>query len=297
MRADAMHSYVSKSPVVLGRLVRAAVGLGLLATVTGCTDAQKAGDASSYLTILSMVAAPGAEPDSNATVLASDVRTFGTAYNDPMVVNMRLAMKDPLLSPSPTNFVTVQKYRVKYTRADGGAVPEGFESAATFTVTTADVTSGPIVLVRAQAKTVSPLKELVGKGGSAFIPVTAQVTFDGFDQAGKATSVTGFISVNFADWADPGDDPVLAQASFVIAPSAGLRAGQMAQFDASASTVPSGRTITSYAWDFGDGVTSSSMSPTTQHVFANGGQVTIRLTVTDSAGQTYISERTITVIP
>jgi hypothetical protein len=295
MRADAMHTAVSKTPAIFGRLTRTVVALGLLAAATGCTTAQKQGDASSYLTVLSLVAAPGAEPETSSTVLASDVRTFGTAYSDPMVVTMRLGMKDPTLGPSPTNFVTVQKYHVKYTRSDGGAVPDPFDAAATFTVTTSDASSGPITLVRAQAKMASPLNQLVGK--SQTVPVIAEITFDGVDQAGKSTSVTGFISINFADWADPGGDPTTPQASFTISPAAGLRAGQMAQFDGSASTVPSGRTVTSYTWDFGDGQTASSMSPTVQHVYNNGGAVTIRLTVTDSAGQTYISERTITVIP
>jgi len=297
MRADAMYSFVSKT-AVFGRIARAAVGLGLVAAVSGCTEAQKQGDSSSYLTILSLVAAPGAAPETPTSILASDVRTFGTAYSDPMVVSMRLGMKDPSLAPSPTNFVTVQRYRVTYTRADGGAVPESFEAAATFTVTDEDITSGPIVLVRAQAKNQSPLLQLVGKGGSAFIPTTAQVTFYGVDQAGKATSVSGFISVSFADWDDPGGDPVTPMASFTVAPAAGLRANQNAIFDASASVVPAGRTVASYTWDFGDGSgTTSSMSPTTPHVFANGGTFTVRLTVTDSAGQTYATERIITVIP
>ena len=291
-----MYSFMSKT-ATFGRIARAAVGLGLVAAVSGCTDAQKQGDSSSYLTILSLVAAPGAAPETPTSILSSDVRTFGSAYSDPMIVSMRLGMKDPSLTPSPTNFVTVQKYRVTYTRADGGPVPEPFEAAATFTVTDEDITSGPIVLVRAQAKNQSPLLQLVGQGGSSFIPTTAQVTFFGVDQAGKSASVTGFISVSFADWDDPGGDPVTPQASFTVAPAAGLRANQNAIFDGSASVVPTGRTITNYAWDFGDGTSTSSMSPTTPHVFANGGTFTVRLTVTDSAGQTYIAERIITVIP
>ena len=228
MRADAMYTFVSKTPVVIGRLVRAAMDLSLLVGITGCSTPASQGDTSSYLTIMSIVAAQGAAPETTGTTLASDVRTFGTAYADPMIVTMRLNMKDPLVGPSPTNFITVQKYKVSYTRADGGPVPESFETAATFTVALEDATSGPIVLVRAQAKNQSPLLQLVGKGSSAFIPATAQVTFTGVDQAGKATTVTGYIAVSFADWDDPGGDPITPQASFTVAPSAGLRAGQNA---------------------------------------------------------------------
>jgi hypothetical protein len=59
------------------------------------------------------------------------------------------------------------------------------------------------VLVRAQAKLEAPLKALAGGGGSIIISTIAQVTFYGRDQAGNDVSVTGQISVNFADWGDP----------------------------------------------------------------------------------------------
>ena len=299
MRADAMNTSFLKTPAGLGRIARAAVALGLLSSVVACTDAQKDSDSSSYLTIASLVATPGGSDTSGAstasTALSSDVRTFGAAYSDPMVVTMRVNMKDPTLSTGPTNFITVQKYHVSYTRTDGGPVPASFDAAATFTVGTSDTSSGPITLVKAEAKNQSPLLALAGTAQT--IPVTAQVTFDGVDQAGKASSVTGFISITFADFVDPGVDPVTPQAAFTVAPAAGLRSGQQAIFDASTTVVPSGRTITNYTWSFGDGtVFSAGMSPVFQHVFATGGQYLVRLTVTDSAGQTWIAERVIPVV-
>ena len=295
---------MDKSFLKFGRLGRTTVALGLLAAMIGCTDQQKAGDSSSYLTIVSLLASPGGAKDSKdsggggaklGATLASDVRTFGAAFDDPMVVTMRLGAKNPASPTTPTNAVTVQRYHVKYTRADGGPVPASFDAAATFTVTDSDTASGPIALVKAEAKNASPLSSLAGTAQS--IPVTAQVTFDGVDQAGKATSVTGFISITFADWIDPGVDPVTPVAAFTVAPSAGLRAGQQAIFDATTSVVSSGRTVVNYTWDFGDGtVQSAGMSPVLQHVFSSGGQFLVRLTVTDSAGQTYVAERVIPVV-
>ena len=44
---------------------------------------------------------------------------------------------------------------------------------------------------------------LRGLGGSVLISTIANVTFYGHDQTGIPVSVTGSISVNFADWADP----------------------------------------------------------------------------------------------
>ena len=59
------------------------------------------------------------------------------------------------------------------------------------------------------------------------------------------------------------------------------------QFNGIASTAPGGATITSWAWDFGDGtaVETNTVS-TTAHTFAAAGIYVVRLTVTDSTGRT-----------
>jgi hypothetical protein len=292
---NAMHMSLEPNPMRRGTSWRAVVALLALFAVPGCTAPQKDSDASSYLILQTLVAAPGADPTALAAVLSSDVRTFGTAYSDPVVATFQLATKDPGVAPSPVNFITVKKYRVRYIRSDGGPVPETFEAAASFTVSDAPTSSGSLTLVRAQAKTVSPLSGLVGLGGATFLPVSAEVTFEGTDQTGKAVSVVGYIGINFADWADPGDDPTPGVASFTITPNTGLRANQAAEFNASASTAGAGRQIVSYAWNFGDGTSGS--GALISHVFTAPGTYTIRMTVTDSAGQSYSAERTITVVP
>jgi YVTN family beta-propeller protein len=63
---------------------------------------------------------------------------------------------------------------------------------------------------------------------------------------------------------------------------------QSTQFDASASTVPSG-TITNYAWDFGDGTTATTATPTTNHVYTSPGPFTATVTETDSAGTSTVA--------
>ena len=60
-------------------------------------------------------------------------------------------------------------------------------------------------------------------------------------------------------------------------------AGQPTGFDASASTVAVG-TITSYAWNFGDGSTATTSTPMTTHTYATAGPYTATVTETDSAG-------------
>ena len=103
--------------------------------------------------------------------------------------------------------ITVTRYHVDFRRTDGRAtpgvdVPYPFDGAATGTF---DANGGALTfaLVRAQAKLEEPLKALRGGGGAILLSVIADVTFYGHDQNGNAVSVTGQISVNFADWGDP----------------------------------------------------------------------------------------------
>jgi PKD repeat protein len=71
--------------------------------------------------------------------------------------------------------------------------------------------------------------------------------------------------------------------------------GLTCSFDASGSRDPDG-SITSYAWDFGDGSNASGQSPTTTHTYQQPGAYSIRLTVTDNDGATATTSRTVTPI-
>jgi len=64
-------------------------------------------------------------------------------------------------------------------------------------------------------------------------------------------------------------------------------------FDAGGSTASSGRTITSYAWQFGDGAIGTGQ--TTNHTYASGGTYPVTLTVTDSANATASVTNQVTV--
>jgi hypothetical protein len=191
----------------------------------GCTQAQlDGGTSSSYLIVTSVEAASGATPSQFSGILQSDVitnvkTTIGdeqvlvpTIFEDFGQVTFTVGMKDPGTTNSPTrpstaNIITVNRYRVDYIRADGRNtpgvdVPYGFDGAVTLTV------SGPgastaFALVRNQAKSEAPLASLAGGGGAVVISAIARVTFYGHDQTGREVSVTGQISVNFADWGDP----------------------------------------------------------------------------------------------
>jgi hypothetical protein len=59
--------------------------------------------------------------------------------------------------------------------------------------------------------------------------------------------------------------------------------GQQTSFDASGSSDPDG-TIATYHWDFGDGTTQTTSSPTVNHTYGSAGDHQATLTVTDESG-------------
>ena len=81
-------------------------------------------------------------------------------------------------------------------------------------------------------------------------------------------------------------------ASFT-APAA-IGKGQAASFDASGSSDPDGA-ISSYQWDFGDGQVRTTATPRVAHTYTQQGPKTVSLVVSDDAGSTDHTQRTLTV--
>lgn len=203
----------------LSSLVPAVALSTLLLPVAGC-GSNLPGTGSSYVIVQSLQGASGAEPDAFGGTLSSDVQTLvdsnvggeagrtPTVFEDPGRAVLQLAMKDPLgAGPTSANFVTFNRYRVTYTRADGRNtpgvdVPHAFDGVLTVTVGE-EPTTASLTLVRVQAKLENPLLPLVGGGGAMAITTLADVTLYGQDQTGREVSTTGRISITFADWGDP----------------------------------------------------------------------------------------------
>lgn len=207
---------------------RQAAGAGLAVFVAlasaSCGDAARQGRSPAYLVIDNLSAASGAEPDELGHTLDSDVVTnvkvtqgdqtylVPTYFEDGGELQAHIAMKDvgPEISPtepSDNNLITINRYHVRFIRADGRNtpgvdVPYAFDGAATATFG-AGTSTLSFVIVRAQAKSEAPLLAMRGMGGAQIISTIAEVTFYGKDQAGNAVTATGQISVNFADWGDP----------------------------------------------------------------------------------------------
>ena len=191
---------------------RAVLAVLLLASVS-CGDMVRQGTGSSYLIVNTVEAASGADSGEFGGTLRSDVLTMidevPTVFDDLGRVTFQLAMKDPgppgtPSTPTPNNFITINRYRVEYIRSDGRntpgvEVPYGFDSA--FTLTVAETSEAAFTLVRHQAKREPPLTTLRASG--VFISTIARITFYGRDQTGREVIATAQIGVNFGDFADP----------------------------------------------------------------------------------------------
>ena len=133
-----------------------------------------------------------------------------SVFNDMATVELTLLLRDPgspasPSSPSLLNQVTVERYRVKFRRADGHNVPGvdvpyDFDSAFTMTVPANGIGEGTFQIVRHSAKEEAPLRSL--RFSNDIISTIAEVTFFGRDQAGNEISATSFMGVDFGDFAD-----------------------------------------------------------------------------------------------
>ena len=204
-------------------VILAVVALVLL--VAGCGKATE-GQGPVFLVLQELVAASGAEPGQYSETLSSDVLTYvkatdpatgnesavATRFQDNGRATLHVEMKDigrpgSPNTPSTNNQVVIERYHVNYIRADGRNtpgvdVPYGFDGMMTGTIG-ADNGQFTFPLVRASAKLEPPLAALAGGGGAQHISCIAQITFYGHDIAGNAVSVTGSLTVDFADWGDP----------------------------------------------------------------------------------------------
>jgi hypothetical protein len=178
--------------------------------LAGCSETVRTGQSPAYLILDRLDASSGAQTSLTFSgLLRSDVSTKGSIFEDNGRVTLRMALRDVTNPAGPTtnNQITTTRYRVEFRRTDGRNtpgvdVPYAFEGAITLTVSDQQ-TQGVFTLVRAQAKAEPPLITLRGSGGALVISTIADVTFFGKDQTGRDVTVTGSISVNFADWADP----------------------------------------------------------------------------------------------
>jgi PKD repeat protein len=182
----------------------------------------------------------------------------------------------------------------------GAAAPP----TASFTFSPTAPAPGQIIFFNAEASRPAAGRQLVsyswdfGSGRTG----TGVTTSKGYDTAG-----TYIVTLTVED--DAGALATTSQSVAVgeaVAPPSGLTptavftfspttpgVNQTIFFNGSGSTTPVGTTVTSYAWDFGNGTLGSGATPT--NAFSAPGTYVVRLTVTNSAGQTGTSTQNVTV--
>jgi len=203
-------------------VIQFVAGAGLVAVTVSCGSVAREGRGGSFIVIDSLQGVRGAvTPAPPAAVLISDVITnvtspapctptapCPTVFNDLGSAVMHIVMKDAgsaaPTTPSGLNDITLSRYRVEFTRADGRNtpgvdVPHPFDGIITQTVTPQQTTVG-FDLVRHQAKEESPLVQLRDNG--RIVSGLAKVTFWGRDQAGNEVMVEGNIQINFGNFGD-----------------------------------------------------------------------------------------------
>ncbi|HZU70730.1 MAG TPA: PKD domain-containing protein [Ktedonobacteraceae bacterium] len=111
----------------------------------------------------------------------------------------------------------------------------------------------------------SDVSHIFGRAGSYTVVVTV---VDAIDQSSRAS-----VSVTIL--------PILPTGTFTISYSYGYYVG----FDASGSTSDPSTSIASYSWNFGDGSTDTTYTPSEYHYYNSSGPYTVTLVVTDAAGQ------------
>jgi hypothetical protein len=177
-----------------------------------CTDSVRQGTGSSFLIVDNVQAASGAEPDDFGGTLMSDVLTIvddrPTIFNDLGQVTLSLGLKDPARDTTPTQnlAITVDRYHVRYIRADGRNtpgtdVPYPFDGSITLTVTAGGTASASFPIVRHIAKQEAPLGALASS--PVIISTIGEITFYGRDQVGHEVSVTARLGIDFGNFADP----------------------------------------------------------------------------------------------
>ena len=194
--------------------------VALIAVSVSCGDVVRQGRSPVYLVIDQLTASSGGSSaaGTKSNTLQSDVITLVTSpapcstnapcptvFSDGGAVTLRALQKNVnATSPSTNSEVTINRYHVSYTRADGHNipgldVPYAFDGAATGT-TVGGTLGLTFELVRHAAKMESPLVEL--GSNAAVITTIAEVTFYGRDQVGNDVSVSGTLQVDFGNFGD-----------------------------------------------------------------------------------------------
>jgi hypothetical protein len=173
-----------------------------------CGSVVRQGTGTSFLIVNQLEFARGDQPSTFVANAISDVNAPDVGnFNDLARATFSVGLKDPGAATGPTQnqFITIDRYHVRYFRADGRNiqgvdVPYEFDGAFTATIGAATVQSS-FTLVRHDAKREPPLATL--GVNRLILTVFAEITFYGRDQTGHQVVATAQTSIEFGNFADP----------------------------------------------------------------------------------------------
>ena len=191
----------------------ALVVLAVLAALA-CNPIENSTQSATLLTVVSMTGLDLSAKDANysqSDVLVTDSTTGLSTITDDVA---KATLTASTLAPTPPagtsqyNDIQLDKLIVSYTRTDGRNsegvdVPYPYEQNLSQIIRVGQQTTISFIIVRASAKQEPPLIGLrAGATRGEVIYTNARVVFYAHDLAGKKVTVTGYLPVEFADFAN-----------------------------------------------------------------------------------------------
>ena len=196
------------------RVFKAAIGTLAMLAAMACNPIENSTTSASLLTVVTITGLDLTLKDQNFTqsdVLLTDTTTGTSTITDDVA---KASLTASMLAPNPPagtsqyNDIQLDKIVVSYTRTDGRNtegvdVPYTFEQNVSQIIHIGQQATISFIIVRATAKQEPPLLGLrAGATRGEVIYTNAKIVFYGHDLAGKTVTATGYLPVEFADFAN-----------------------------------------------------------------------------------------------
>jgi hypothetical protein len=196
------------------RVFKAAIGTLAILAAMACNPIENSTTSASLLTVVTITGLDLTLKDQNFTqsdVLLTDTTTGTSTITDDVA---KASLTASMLAPNPPagtsqyNDIQLDKIVVSYTRTDGRNtegvdVPYTFEQNVSQIIHIGQQATISFIIVRATAKQEPPLLGLrAGATRGEVIYTNAKIVFYGHDLAGKTVTATGYLPVEFADFAN-----------------------------------------------------------------------------------------------
>ena len=196
------------------KVFKAAIGTLAILAAMACNPIENSTTSASLLTVVTITGLDLTLKDQNFTqsdVLLTDTTTGTSTITDDVA---KASLTASMLAPNPPagtsqyNDIQLDKIVVSYTRTDGRNtegvdVPYTFEQNVSQIIHIGQQATISFIIVRATAKQEPPLLGLrAGATRGEVIYTNAKIVFYGHDLAGKTVTATGYLPVEFADFAN-----------------------------------------------------------------------------------------------